>query len=441
MLVTEQQGASVQRGGGRGKCNVLRPDSSAARPGRLAPAPAPAALARCRSFVSSASALCLQPATNRPAATSCCLVLPWPYRNTRLPAVRRHLQFPLAARLTMNGPPASPPRSPVYLNSPALQFSLHEADENPRSSYQSSQVTDVSDNASDIMGLAEAQQSQGASSRPSSLVRSPPPPALGRPSKRVSVGDVQQDGFGTRPSTAMSSSTRNMPASPPSRRGITSSAGGSVRGRPTSSASRTHAPSLTNGAFYRPMSSAKLQAQRGKVTEEDEAEQNRIRGFAQAGQIREGAPIGAGLSLGPIVHQSRPVEKPNPYSPPPASPVRTLPSVNSVSPLHEVPRELPEPKPFESNRRSVGVKRAPTSQRSNRGGSSNDSGSSVGKPKRILQNGHRQKQPNLGKNYEYFLGNMCFCFGGRFQTARDLPMNVLTAMILVVPSALFFGYS
>jgi len=48
------------------------------------------------------------------------------------------------------------------------------------------------------------------------------------------------------------------------------------------------------GDFYRPMSSTKMQAKTvGKVTEEDKAEQNRIRGFAQAARgFRQASSIG-----------------------------------------------------------------------------------------------------------------------------------------------------
>src|SRR5690606_23680164 len=67
------------------------------------------------------------------------------------------------------------------------------------------------------------------------------------------------EGVGTRPSTATSSKGWVGGNAPPGKRVLTPS----LRNRPTSSASRTHVPSLTSHAFYRPMSSAKLQAQRG----------------------------------------------------------------------------------------------------------------------------------------------------------------------------------
>lgn len=47
----------------------------------------------------------------------------------------------------------------------------------------------------------------------------------------------------------------------------------------------------------------------------------------------------------------------------------------------------------------------------------------------------------LGKNYEYFAGNTVFCGGGRLQNTRDRPVNVATALMIIVPAALFFGFS
>lgn len=69
-------------------------------------------------------------------------------------------------------------------------------------------------------------------------------------------------------------------------------------------------------------------------------------------------------------------------------------------------------------------------QRAHQDGSS--SGSSITKT---------DKGQNLGKNWQYFPGNMSFCFGGRWQTANDMPMNFLTGILVILPSALFFGFS
>lgn len=342
--------------------------------------------------------------------------------------------------------PMASPRSPssplssVFLHAPThaggLPLSLHEIQEDRidhgSHSVVSSRMTDISDNASDIMGLAEAQQSQqGTTSRRSSLQ-----PPLGQTRTRVSVSEPRPDAFsGSRPSTAMSSSTagiRGWSNAPPSRRGL-GSVGGSLRGRPSSSASRTHAPSLTSHAFYRPMSSAKLQAQRGKVTEEDE-EQNRIRGFAQAASATDRSPI-LGLSLNePIVHQlnqNRLSDDRGGYvqsgrSISPAG--HTAQSVSSVSPLRDslvVERRL-------NGNHANGVNGTPPLPRLD----SSSNGSSE-----LNQKHQKQKQPDLGRNWQYFPGNTSFCFGGRFQTANDFPMNFLTAILICVPVALFFAFS
>ncbi|TGZ78001.1 zf-DHHC-domain-containing protein [Ascodesmis nigricans] len=327
-------------------------------------------------------------------------------------------------------PPAhlQPSVSPIPSNHGGLPLSVHGVDEDDTGHTNvSSRMTDFSDNASDIMGLSEAQQSMHAPS-PRSSLRSPAAIGSykGRPN-RISVNDMQ-DALSSRPGTAMSTSTgtRNWPQSPPSRRGNMSSISGSVRGRPTSSASKTHVPSLTSSAFYRPMSSAKLQAQRGKVTEEDvdEVEQNRIRGFAQVTHV----PLES-QNLEPVIHQN--IESQSPYPPRHASVSTTgnanrdTPSVNSASPLHE-PRTSVEAKSHHSARR---ISRMP--HRTHADGSS---------PASSMTNVNR-KEPDLGKNWQYFPGNMSFCFGGRWQTANDLPMNFLTGILVALPAALFFGFS
>lgn len=292
----------------------------------------------------------------------------------------------------------------------------------------SSRMTDISDNASDIMGLAEAQQSQqGSASRRSSLQ-----PALGQTRTRVSVGEPKPDAFsGSRPSTAMSSSTvgvRGWTNAPPSRRGL-GSVGGSLRGRPSSSASRTHAPSLTSHAFYRPMSSAKLQAQRGgKVTEEDE-EQNRIRGFAQAGTTERPAILGLSLNE-PIVHQlnQNRLSGDRGYGQSGRSISPTGHRAQSISSVSHLQQESVVERKFGGN--ANGVNGTPPLPRLD----SSSGGSSDMKQK-------HQKQSDLGRNWQYFPGNTSFCFGGRLQTANDFPMNILTAVLICVPVALFFGFS
>ena len=52
--------------------------------------------------------------------------------------------------------------------------------------------------------------------------------------------------------------------------------------------------------------------------------------------------------------------------------------------------------------------------------------------------GQDKQSRNLGKNWEYFDGNVMFFLGGRLQTAKDKPIVVGTGLAVVVPSVLFF---
>jgi palmitoyltransferase ZDHHC9/14/18 len=46
-----------------------------------------------------------------------------------------------------------------------------------------------------------------------------------------------------------------------------------------------------------------------------------------------------------------------------------------------------------------------------------------------------------GKNYEYFFGNTVFCLGGRLQNSRDRPINIVSAVFILLPIGLFLGFS
>lgn len=48
---------------------------------------------------------------------------------------------------------------------------------------------------------------------------------------------------------------------------------------------------------------------------------------------------------------------------------------------------------------------------------------------------------NAGNNWEYFDGNTVFCWEGRLQNARDKPISIITALLILVPSGLWFGFS
>ncbi|KAI1823753.1 palmitoyltransferase ERF2 [Xylaria intraflava] len=53
----------------------------------------------------------------------------------------------------------------------------------------------------------------------------------------------------------------------------------------------------------------------------------------------------------------------------------------------------------------------------------------------------KEAQPNakLGRNHEYFEGNTVFCLNGRLQNTRHRPINIGTGFLMVLPAALFFG--
>jgi palmitoyltransferase ZDHHC9/14/18 len=56
---------------------------------------------------------------------------------------------------------------------------------------------------------------------------------------------------------------------------------------------------------------------------------------------------------------------------------------------------------------------------------------------------HRQSisHSHAGRNYEYFNGNAVFFLRGRLINARQRPLNVFTALLAIIPAALFFGFS
>lgn len=47
---------------------------------------------------------------------------------------------------------------------------------------------------------------------------------------------------------------------------------------------------------------------------------------------------------------------------------------------------------------------------------------------------------STGRNYEYFSGNTAFCWGGRLQNTRDRPINIGTGLLIVIPAVLFFVF-
>ena len=46
-----------------------------------------------------------------------------------------------------------------------------------------------------------------------------------------------------------------------------------------------------------------------------------------------------------------------------------------------------------------------------------------------------------GRNHEYFTGNTAFCWGGRLQNTRERPINILTGTMVVIPSVFYFVFA
>ncbi|KAF9735643.1 palmitoyltransferase erf2 [Paraphaeosphaeria minitans] len=304
----------------------------------------------------------------------------------------------------------------------------------------------------------------------------------------------------SRPSSiaiSQSGSNRRWSREPPSQRGRggvlpsvgTASVAGSMgtQSRPTTAASRTHVPLAAHG-FFRPMSSQRLQQQRNQrptsllghssLYSEGTSEigGNPYRQSIGSNQTRgtqQQQPLGLGLGLG-LSHSHDPDQQPPPSrgtdmtdrdlpdrttantTPTGAETVRSR--GESITPLHR-----PRPQHLhlsESHKGESG--KLPTPGRSPRSFSANFglSGSREGRSQMRPQTGHEKlasaessprmsrKEPTkeivkkeLGKNYQYFSGNTAFCWGGRLQNTRDRPVNIATGTLIVIPSALFLGFS
>ena len=280
-----------------------------------------------------------------------------------------------------------------------------------------------------------------------------------------------------RPGSAMSSQTRPSTRAPPSRNGMVSPSsttswrtaaafrgpGGSMTNssRPpsaTSRTSRTHVPSLASHAFFRPMSSQRLQAQRrlrlAKVTQPSAG----VHGSSDVGtttnrhSLVSNATPQQGLQL-QSDSDVRSLSKGTEFTDQDeggtvdASSTKntTLRSMaDSAKPLqnrsaHARPIQLDIDKPGTESPKSyrANFHLAATTRKELQGherlSSSNNSPTFAKKPPKTA--------PKAGINYQYFSGNTVFCWGGRLQNARDRPINVASGIIVVLPTILFFVYS
>ncbi|CEJ56928.1 Putative Palmitoyltransferase erf2 [Penicillium brasilianum] len=261
-------------------------------------------------------------------------------------------------------------------------------------------------------------------------------------------------------------------APPPPRSSIAASSQ-----RPGSSGSRlsrTHIPSLTAQAFFRPMSSQRLQAHRGgrpmtkgtvSSTDDwnDQTSQNR-RSLISNSTLQQGSLPQVDMEVPP----SRGTEFTDPIIPDRntsnASPTgnTTIRSLGESVRLLRDRDQMDKPRPGHLNlganytghhAQEVPPKSplsflslqnkasAHNNHHNNHDARGHERLSSAGSSPGPMDVKKELPRANLGKNWEYFVGNTLFCFGGRFLNSRDKPINIATGFLVVIPSALFFAFS
>ncbi|KAI1370715.1 zf-DHHC-domain-containing protein [Hypoxylon crocopeplum] len=300
----------------------------------------------------------------------------------------------------------------------------------------------------------------------------------------------------SRPGTArtgMSSSRGAWSQGTPMRKALQrgSLSGSVTSGRPASSTSRSHVP-LTSHAFFHPMSSQKLQAQRGasrpttgiqrRLSIEDVPDED------QSHIIPQGATASR-----PVARLVRHVTDDGDGQPPPSrgtevtepydritattSPTRGHYPAGSLSesvrPLQRkkaeekglsldvgktkayrgggnLPSPIKSPRSFRSSLflPGKGESTATPANRNTHGAEKLSSGASSPQftpsaPTTPATKIKAAKEKTLGHgyNHEYFEGNTVFCIGGRLQNTRHRPINIATGFFVVLPAVLFFAFS
>ncbi|KAL8784551.1 MAG: hypothetical protein Q9213_003899 [Squamulea squamosa] len=314
-----------------------------------------------------------------------------------------------------------------------------------------------------------------------------------RPGTAVSGGTFSNDP--NRPPTARSSQPHSWTRSPNSRRGPVSprsprewrfngAFGGpgttmSNTSRPqsqtSSRTSRTHVPSLASYSFFRPMSSQRLQAQRGgnrlAVGGQSMAS---VDGSSDFGSTTNRNSTGSNTTVQAAPYSSKKNDDPphqnwtdfrerddqriNNASPTGNTTVQSM--AGSERPLNEqtLGAETTQLSPGKSEKQkheaSPPTQKGPrsfrpsflipatSSDRARIGRFSHERlSSSTSSPHSTMakQLPMLAQQPKF--NYEYFSGNTVFCWGGRLQNTRDRPINIISGLLILVPSILFFTCS
>ncbi|KAF7867238.1 hypothetical protein EAF04_005321 [Stromatinia cepivora] len=302
--------------------------------------------------------------------------------------------------------------------------------------------------------------------------------------RRLSQRHSIQTGDGTsRPGTGVTavSSRGTFGQAASSRRGYTPgiiAQRGTIAGRPLSSTTKTHVPSLSSHAFFRPMSSQRLQAQRAGSRPVTLIQQ----GFGEDGSLDGGSARQSLHSNITIPHQIITEDADLPPPPSRGTEVTDLGTVDrgtaNTSPIHghaaesftESVRPLQKgpantkglsvnidkgykngsstpksPRSFHSNflmpARNDGPAGSASPSRSNQGREKlSSAASSPGFNPADAQQKNKQTS-DLGKNHQYFTGNTVFCWGGRLQNTQHRPINIATGLFVLIPSILFYIFS
>ena len=352
-----------------------------------------------------------------------------------------------------------PPRSP---NDNSYPSALYTAPSTYASSVISSQITDVS------VEHGNTHQTEETAAERHSAVATPTSSFSSEVNRLPSATPSQ-----TRARTVFSSSRRGPPfqamASNRKPRGTFGGSGVTMSNTSrsqsaTSRTSRTHVPSLASQAFFRPMSSQRLQAQRsGRPPPVGESVAG-TDASSEVGSYRNSNSLGSNMATYqvPVMRHGQDVLPPSrgtdfaehdDHGTTDASPTANA----TIRSLDESERPLQDQHLEELNKEGKGVltlENSPRSFRANflvpfNGDSFSRNEPPLQEPLSSVDSSPRYSRTEISSskkqktrfNYEYFAGNTVFWCGGRLQNTRDRPVNVMTGILLILPSILFFIYS
>lgn len=283
-------------------------------------------------------------------------------------------------------------------------------------------------------------------------------PALTGASSGIGLNDQN------RPPSAKSSQTRPSTRPPPSRRGGAFGGPGGMMwntSRPmssTSRSSRSHVPSLASQAFFRPMSSQHLQARRNRPTEGGQLRTS-IDGADEVDRnTKDHANRTTGVSPATGMSEFLDLDDESRMEDSPIGATTLRSNEDSQRPLQNRPLRYSIPTYAvlgRNNKQATGSSRKPKTSVLYQATIVRPTREMATMPNNLLghertypekypesaQRGSKQDPPLIGANYQFFLGNTVFFWGGRLQNARDLPINIATGILAVLPSVLFLYYS